>query len=71
MREQKKWMTKGTWEKIEKRRELKQKINRCGDQQLKTDLRAQYWEANWEVKKSTRHDKRQFVHNLTVGRNSS
>ena len=52
VREQKNWMTTGTWEKIEKRRELKQKVNRCGDQQQKTDLRAQYWEANQEVKKS-------------------
>ncbi|KAH3721161.1 hypothetical protein DPMN_064078 [Dreissena polymorpha] len=58
-------MTNGTWEKIEKRRELKQTINSCSDQQQKTDLRAQYWEANREVKKNARHDKREFVHNLT------
>ena len=57
-REQKEWMTSGTWEKIEKRRELNQKINRCCDQQQRTDLRAQYWEVNLEVKKSARQDKK-------------
>jgi hypothetical protein len=64
-REQKEWMTQETWEKIERRRELKQKINRCQDQQEKADLRAQYWEANREVKRGARHDKREFVHGLT------
>lgn len=64
-REQKEWLTKETWEKIERRREKKQEINRCHDQQMKADLRARYWELNREVKKSARHDKRQFVHNLT------
>jgi hypothetical protein len=64
-REQKEWMTQETWEKIERRRELKQKINRCQDQQEKTDLRAQYWEANREVKRDARNDKREFVHGLT------
>ena len=64
-REQKEWMTKGTWEKIEKRRDLKQETNRCCDQQQKEDLKAQYWEINREVKKSARQDKRQFIHNLT------
>lgn len=50
-REQKDGMTKDTWEKIEKRKEVKQKINRC--------------QVNREVKKSARRDKRQFVHSMT------
>ncbi|KAH3804098.1 hypothetical protein DPMN_132379 [Dreissena polymorpha] len=58
------WMLRGTWEKIEKRRKPKQKINRCCDQQQKTDLRARYWEVNQKVKKSARQDKRQSVYNL-------
>ena len=58
-------MSGGTWEKMEERRELKQKINKCCNQQQTTDLSAQYWEVNLEVKKSARQDKRQYVHNLT------
>lgn len=62
---QKEWMTKETWEKVGKRKEVRQKINRCQDQHEKTDLRAQYWEVNREVKKSARRDKGQFVHSMT------
>ncbi|KAL6491468.1 hypothetical protein MHYP_G00018130 [Metynnis hypsauchen] len=64
-REQKEWMSQETWKKIETRRERKQEINRCQDQQEKIDLRAQYREANREVKRSARRDKRQFVQGLT------
>lgn len=42
-RKQKEWMTRETWEKIEKKKEVKHKINRCQDQHKKRDLRAQYW----------------------------
>ncbi|XP_013775841.1 craniofacial development protein 2-like [Limulus polyphemus] len=64
-REQKEWMSKETWEKIERRRKLKQKINRCQDQQVKGDLRAEYWETNRELKRIARHDKRQCIQGLT------
>lgn len=64
-KEQKEWMTRETWEKIGRRRKVKQEINSCHDKQREEHLRAQYWEVNREVKKSARRDKRLFVHNLT------
>jgi len=64
-REHKEWLTPETWAKIEGRRELKQKINQCQDQQEKEELRAQYWEANRQVKKGAREDKRRFIHDMT------
>ena len=58
-------MTPETWAKIATRKDLKQKINQCQDQQEKEDLRVQYWETNRQVKKSAREDKRRFIHQLT------
>ncbi|PVD38168.1 hypothetical protein C0Q70_00779 [Pomacea canaliculata] len=60
-KQHKEWLTLGTWQKIEKRKELKQKINQCQDQQEKDELRAKYWEINKEVKKSARDDKIETV----------
>ena len=64
-REQKAWITPETWNKIEARREIKQKINQCQSEQDKENLRRQYWETNRTVKKSAREDKRRFIHEMT------
>ena len=64
-RELKVWLTPETWDKIEQRKELKQKINQCQDPQEKEDLRAKYVEANRQVKRSARGDKRRFIHDMT------
>ncbi|PVD26786.1 hypothetical protein C0Q70_14464 [Pomacea canaliculata] len=64
-RKHKEWMTQETWAKIELRKGLKQKLNQCQDQQEKEGLRAKYWEANRQVKRSAREDKRRFTHELT------
>ncbi|PVD22606.1 hypothetical protein C0Q70_18425 [Pomacea canaliculata] len=58
-------MTQETWTKIESRKGLKQKLNQCQDQQEKEGLRAKYWEANRQVKRSAREDKRRFTYELT------
>lgn len=58
-------MTPETWDKIIKRKELKQKINQCQDLQEKEDLRTRYGEANHQVKKSARGNKRRFIHEMT------
>ncbi|XP_052284462.1 uncharacterized protein LOC127880951 [Dreissena polymorpha] len=63
--EQNEWMTSGSWEKIKKRRELKQKINRSCDQQQRTDLRAQYLEVNREVKKTSKQNNKKRVYEIT------
>ncbi|PVD19665.1 hypothetical protein C0Q70_20155 [Pomacea canaliculata] len=64
-RKHKEWMTQETWAKIESRKGLKQKLKQCQDQQEKEGLRAKYWEANRQVKRSAREDKRRFTHELT------
>ena len=58
-------MTANTWILINERKQLKNDINQTQDLQQKQDLQAQYWELNRQVKKSTRADKRSFIHDLT------
>jgi hypothetical protein len=58
-------MTSETWAKITARKDHKQKINQCQDQQDKEIFRKQYWEAYRQVKKNVRKDKRLFIHQLT------
>lgn len=58
------WITAETWEIVKIRKELKQKINQCKDAQQKEELNKEYKEANKQVKKRARKDRRQFVHDV-------
>lgn len=64
-RQHKEWLTANTWTLINDRKQLKNDMNQTQDLQQKQDLQAQYWELNSQVKKSTRADKRSFIHDLT------
>ena len=64
-RQHKEWLTAYTWTLINERKQLKNDVNQTQDLQQKRDLQAQYWELNRQVKKSTRADKRSFIHDLT------
>ena len=64
-REHKEGLTADTWDLVEKRKELKQKINHCGDQKEKAEIQAIYSETNKKVKKSARADKKKIIHDLT------
>ena len=56
----KEWMSMNTWKKIEERRDKKQEINSCQDEETKKILKTDYTELNKEVKKSAKKDKRDF-----------
>ncbi|XP_059161684.1 uncharacterized protein LOC131944848 [Physella acuta] len=62
--EQKEWITTETWAKIEDRKEIKQKINKCKDEKEKINLRTRYCEVNRMVRKSAKEDKRQFIQEM-------
>ncbi|XP_059176117.1 zinc finger protein 436-like [Physella acuta] len=62
--EQKEWIITETWAKIEDRKEIKQKINKCKDEKEKINLRTHYCEVNRMVRKSAKEDKRQFIQEM-------
>ncbi|XP_059163494.1 craniofacial development protein 2-like [Physella acuta] len=53
-----------TWAKIEDRKEIKQKINKCKDEKEKINLRTHYCEVNRMVRKCAKEDERQFIHEM-------
>ena len=64
------WIQGETWEKIETRRGVKQRINSTQSERI-CQLRRKYAELDHEVKKMTKLDKRKFVERLAdeaVGR---
>ena len=65
-RQHKEWLSANAWTIINERKQLKNDINQTQDSQQKQDLQAQYLEFNRQVKKSTRADKRSFIHDLTI-----
>ena len=65
-KEHKEWLSAETWEKIQRRKELKEKINQCQNEVQKANLRTQYGEANKSVRKSAREDKKHFIHEMTA-----
>ena len=62
--QRKPWIEDDTWEKIEERRLRKQKKNNSHTDEEKATADAQYEEANREVKRSTRRDKRKYFDDL-------
>jgi hypothetical protein len=60
----KEWLTSGSWEKIEERKQLKMKMLNARSQRLQDQLKHSYASKDREVKKSARKDKRQFIDDL-------
>ena len=63
-REQKDWIQVATWDKIEERRVMKQRMNSTKSERIKNQLKIHYSNLNKEVKQMTRADKKTYVDNL-------
>ena len=57
-------MTHTTWELIEQRKMLKQRLNQTQDTRGKLKRQKEYWSVNKGVKKSAREDKRKLIQNM-------
>ena len=55
------WIQGETWEKIETRRGVKQRMNSTQSERVRDQLRRKYLELDHQVKKMTKLDKRKFV----------
>ncbi|KAK6987320.1 hypothetical protein BgiMline_017010 [Biomphalaria glabrata] len=66
MKQHKQWLSAETWAKIQERKELKEKINQCQNEEQKANLRTQYGAVNKSVRKNARDDKKRFLHEMTV-----
>ena len=64
--ENKPWITPGTLAKVETRRTIKTKVNNSRTRTSKQEAHAQYQQANEEVKKSARKDKRSYYERLAT-----
>lgn len=60
----KEWLTPGTWQKIEERKELKAKMLSIKSPRLLEWAQSAYREKDRQVKKSAKSDKRAFVEDL-------
>ena len=58
------WMSAGTWQLIEERRQLKDNLNRDRTRAQKREVQKQYSQKDKEVKKSCKRDKREFAESL-------
>jgi len=65
-RKKEEWIQRETWEKIETRRGVKQRMNSTQSERVRDQLRRKYSKLDHEVKKMTKLDKRKFVERLTV-----
>ena len=55
------WITDRTWNKIEERRRMKEKVNQSHSERIKQIRRRQYADKNKEVKACAREDKEKFI----------
>uniref|UniRef100_A0A3B1KAX6 Endonuclease/exonuclease/phosphatase domain-containing protein n=1 Tax=Astyanax mexicanus TaxID=7994 RepID=A0A3B1KAX6_ASTMX len=60
----KEWLTPGTWQRIEERKQLKAKMLSTKSPRLHEQVQKAYKDKDREVKKSARSDKRAFVEDL-------
>ena len=60
------WISDETWRKVETRREMKEKRNHSNTEVEKVASEREYTEAEKEVKRSTRRDKRRYVEDLAT-----
>ena len=63
-RKKEEWIQGETWEKIETRREVMQRLNSTQSEQICDQLRRKYSELDCEVRKMTKLDKRKLVERL-------
>ena len=63
-RKSKSWISAKSWEKIEKRRKLKMKVNETKSDRLRSRLQAEYQSKDKEVKRSVRKDKREWAEHI-------
>ena len=63
-KESKPWVSANSWKKIDERRELKKKREQAKSERRKTMLANEYKEKDKEVKRSMRHDKREWMENI-------
>ena len=61
---QKSWMSAGTLQQIEERRQLKDNLNRARTRAQKRVAQIEYSQKNKEVKKTCKRDKREFAESL-------
>jgi len=60
----KEWITDATWQKVEERKRLKQKVNQARTRQQKQQVAGEYTTVAKEVKKSLRVDKRNYFNEM-------
>ncbi|KAK7010213.1 craniofacial development protein 2 [Biomphalaria glabrata] len=65
-KQHKQWLSAETWDKIQERKELKEKINQCQNEEQKANLRTQYGAVNKSLRKNARDDKKRFLREMTV-----
>jgi hypothetical protein len=61
----KNWISSDTWNKMDERRKLKEKLNQAVTRQQKRQAQREYSEKDMEVKRSCKNDKRTYANNLT------
>ena len=59
-KEEKDWLSKETWQAIDERKKQKAKILGCRSERIKAQQIERYAQANREVKRSARRDKRRY-----------
>ena len=58
------WLRGGTWKKVEKRRQLKLKLESTSSERVKRRIKEQYKGKDQEVKRSAREDKRYWMNEM-------
>lgn len=59
------WISSGTWEKIAERKDIKKRLNQTKSERVKDQIKKRYTQADKEVKKSARKDKKKYIEDLT------
>ena len=62
----KEWISQEAWQKIEERRNIKQKLLRIKSERLKEQQKQVYKEADRTVKQLTRRDKRKYLEDMAT-----
>ena len=64
--QKKDWITNETWNKIEERKNIKNKLNSSRTRAKKQELQVKYNEANKDIKKRVRQDKRKYIEEIAA-----
>ena len=63
-RKKEEWISNRTWERIDERKEIKQKINSTRSERIKQQLKETYSQKDKEVKRSAKEDKKDYIEKL-------